>query len=42
MNKRSLYLEKDGLKMHYRVLGQGKPLVLLNAAFSDMRVWSYV
>lgn len=42
MNKKSLYLEKDGLKMHYRVLGQGKPLVLLNAAFSDMRVWSYV
>jgi pimeloyl-ACP methyl ester carboxylesterase len=41
-NKKSLYLEKDGLKLHYRIMGEGKPIILLNPAFADLRVWNKV
>ncbi len=38
----NLFLEKNGLKLHYKISGEGKPVILLNSAFSDMRVWSKV
>ncbi len=40
-NNKSI-LENNGLKLHYKVTGQGKPVILLNSAFADMRVWSKV
>lgn len=42
MNKKSMFLEKDGLKLHYKITGQGKPIILLNSAFADFRIWSSV
>lgn len=36
------FYEKNGLKLHYRISGEGKPVILLNSAFADMRVWSKV
>ena len=42
MTNKSLFLEKNALKLHYKVTGTGKPLILLNSAFADLRVWSYV
>lgn len=42
MTNKSLFLEKNALKLHYKVTGTGKPLILLNSAFADLRIWSYV
>jgi pimeloyl-ACP methyl ester carboxylesterase len=42
MNNKSMFLEKDGLKLHYKITGQGKPIILLNSAFADLRIWSSV
>lgn len=41
-NKKSLFLEKNGLKLHYKIMGEGKPIILLNPAFADLRIWSNV
>lgn len=42
MKNERLFLEKNGLKLHYKVSGEGKPIILLNSAFADMRIWSKV
>ncbi|NHJ49286.1 MAG: alpha/beta hydrolase, partial [Asgard group archaeon] len=42
MKNDKLFLEKNGLKLHYKINGEGKPIVLLNPAFSDFRIWSKV
>jgi len=42
MKNDTLFLEKNGLKLHYKITGEGKPIILLNSAFADMRVWSNV
>jgi pimeloyl-ACP methyl ester carboxylesterase len=34
------FIEKEGLKLHYTVTGEGKPMILLNPAFLDMRIWN--
>lgn len=33
---------KNGLKLHYSIKGEGKPVILLNSAFADMRIWNKV
>lgn len=42
MNQDRMYIENNGLKLHYRVCGEGTPLVLLNSAFADLRIWQPV
>ena len=40
MNVRiSKFIEKEGLKLHYTISGEGKPIILLNPAFLDSRIW---
>lgn len=41
-NNESMFLEKGGLKLHYKVMGKGKPVILLNSAFADFRIWNNV
>jgi len=33
------FIEKEGLKLHYTITGEGKPIILLNPAFLDSRIW---
>lgn len=42
MKKDNLFIEKNGLKLHYKVSGEGKAIVLLNSAFADFRIWDDV
>lgn len=42
MDTKSMFLEKNGLKLHYKVMGEGKPIILLNPAFSDLSIWSNI
>lgn len=42
MKNEYTFLKRDGLKLHYRLTGEGKPIVLLNSAFADLRIWSEV
>jgi len=35
----SNFIEIEGLKLHYTVTGEGNPIILLNPAFLDSRVW---
>lgn len=35
----SHFIEKEGLKLHYQVRGEGKSIILLNPAFLDLRIW---
>ncbi len=34
------FVEKEGLKVHYSIIGEGKPIILLNPAFLDSRIWN--
>lgn len=42
MDIKGMFLKKDGLKLHYKVIGKGKPIILLNPAFADLRIWSSI
>ncbi|SKC77317.1 alpha/beta hydrolase [Maledivibacter halophilus] len=42
MKNDKFFLEKNGLKLHYKINGEGKPIILLNSAFADLRIWSKV
>lgn len=42
MKNNKLFYKSEGLKLHYRITGEGKPIILLNSAFADMRIWSKV
>lgn len=42
MNNKSMFLERNGLKLHYKVMGEGKPIIFLNPAFSDLRIWDNI
>lgn len=35
-------MSQDGLHMNYHVIGDGEPLVLINPAFADLRIWDRV
>jgi len=42
MKNDTFFYGKNGLKLHYKISGEGKPVILLNSAFADLRVWSKV
>lgn len=42
IKKDTLFIEKEGLKLHHKISGQGQAVILLNSAFADMRIWESV
>ncbi|ANQ49232.1 alpha/beta fold hydrolase [Flammeovirga yaeyamensis] len=38
-NEQSKFLEIDGMKVHYRIEGEGFPLVLLHGTFASLHTW---
>lgn len=39
VKSRARFIEKKGLKLHYRIAGEGRTIILLNPAFIDLRLW---